>query len=328
MFVRITNMRGVNLNVFDFDYDLVWAAFFMNADEQIYGRYGGRDAESADNILSLAGLRYAMREALAAHRRGSREKVPLAKATLHTVEQYPAAKRLKEGACIHCHQVYDFRREAAQEAGTWRRDDVWVYPLPENLGLTLAVEQGNRVQAVAAYSAASQMGLRAGDVLQRVNALPVASMADVQYALHRSLAEEPIALVWHRDGHRQTGVWQPAPGWRQTDLSWRASTRRLGPPPCVHGEDLTPEEKKALGLSARSLAFRQGNFVTTPARQAGIQQNDIILGVDHKALEMTAGQFCVYIRLHYQVGDTVTFNLLRQGQRLDVPLKLPQRVPF
>jgi S1-C subfamily serine protease len=192
----------------------------------------------------------------------------------------------------------------------------------------LAVDQGNRVQAVVTGSAASQLGLRAGDVLRTVNERPVASIADVQYALHHAPAEGPLVFAWQRDGRHLSGVWQPVAPWRPTDLSWRASTRRLGPPPCVHGEDLTALEKKALGLSPRSLAFRQGNFLTTPARQAGIQQNDIILGVDHKALDMTVGQFCVYLRLTYQIGDTITFQILRKGQRLDVPLKLPAQAPF
>ncbi len=321
-------MRGVNLQVFDFDYDLVWAALFLNADEQIYGRYGSRDAESADKYLSLAGLKYAMQEALAAHRRGVSAKPVSVLPAVRSVEQYPAAKRLKDNACIHCHQVYDFRREAALEAGTWRREDAWVYPLPENLGLTLAVEQGNRVQAVLADSPAGRAGLHPGDVFQMIDRLPVASIADVQYALNRTPAHGSIAVSWQRAGRSMTGELRPAAGWRETDLSWRTSLRRLGPPPSVHGEDLTPEEKKALGLSPARLAFRQGNFVTKAARQAGIQQNDIILGVDNKVLDMTVGQFGVHIRLNYQVGDTITFNLLRNGRRLDVPLKLPPRDPF
>jgi len=301
---------------------------FLNADEKVYGRYGGRTAESPDQFLSRAGLKYAMQEALAAHRREPKEKTPTAVGPPRTVEQYPAAKRLKENACIHCHQVYDFHRQAVQEAGAWQREEVWVYPLPENIGLTLAVDQGNRVQAVAANSAASQAGLRPGDVLRSLHGMPVASIADVQYALQRSPATGSIAIVWQRDGYPMTSALHPVAGWRQTDLSWRASTRQLGPPPCVHGEDLTAEEKEALGLSRKRLAFRQGNFVTPVARQAGIQQHDIILGADHKVLEMTVAQFGVYIRLNYQVGDLITFNLLRQGRRLDVALKLPNRAPF
>jgi predicted metalloprotease with PDZ domain len=321
-------MRGVNLNVFDFDYDLVWAALFMNADETIYGRYGSRDAASADQHLSLAGLRYALREALAAHGRARTEKPPAAPPMVRTVDRYPAAKRLKENACIHCHQAYDFHREELRATSQWQRDEVWVYPLPENVGLSLEVDQGNRVQAVAPHSPAARNGVKKGDTLMSVNGIRVASLADVQYALHRAPARGPIAVTWQHDGKTRAAEWLLAEGWRQTDISWRASTRRVGPPPCVHGEDLTAAEKKALGLSAKRLAFRQGNFVTTAARQAGIRQNDIILGVDQKELEMTAQQFGVYIRLNYRVGDRLTFNMLRDGQRLDLPLKLPSPAPY
>ena len=44
-----------------------------------------------------------------------------------TVAQYPAAQRLTARACVHCHNVYDFRREALQAAGKWRLDEVWGY---------------------------------------------------------------------------------------------------------------------------------------------------------------------------------------------------------
>src|SRR5262245_24227834 len=119
-------MRGVDLHLFDFDYDLTWMGFFLNADGAIYGRYGGRDAESADSRVSLAALSYAMKAALARHRRGEGERPRLRTEPTRTVEQYPAARRLPGRACIHCHQVYDLRRESLQEAGKWRLDEVWV----------------------------------------------------------------------------------------------------------------------------------------------------------------------------------------------------------
>jgi serine protease Do len=326
--VRILNMRGVNLNIFDFDYDLTWAALFLSPDEKIYGRYGSRDADSPGAQLSLAGLRYAMQQALAAHRRGAAGNRPAKASPLRTVEHYAAAKRFKDNACIHCHQVYDFRREELQAAGQWRADDVWVYPLPENIGLTMDIDQGNRIVTVYANSAAERAGLRAGDLLQSVNGYAVASLADVQYALHRAAAQGRIRAVWQRDGHEASADLSLAQGWRITDVSWRPSLRSLGPAPCVRGEDLSADEKKKLGLPAKQLAFRQGNFVAEVARQAGIRQNDIILGVDHKILEMSAQQFSAYLRLTYQIGDRVTFNLLRNGQRLDIPLKLPSPTPY
>ena len=148
-------MRGVNLDVFAFDHDLTWAAFFLNADETVYGRFGGRDGESPDKYLTLSGLKHAMRAALAAHAKEPKAKPTAEPKPARAVEQYAAAGRLKPSACIHCHQVYDFRREDRQAAKKWSLDEVWVYPLPENVGLTVEPDQGDRIKSVQAKSPAA-----------------------------------------------------------------------------------------------------------------------------------------------------------------------------
>src|SRR5436190_1481215 len=117
-------MRGVNLDVFDFDYDLTGAGFFLNADEKVYGRYGGR---------------------------------------------------------------------------------------------------GARVRGVAPGSAAARAGLRPDDVLLSVGGLPVASIADAQYALHRAPARGKVPVAWRRQGRECSASLELAGGWRKTDLSWRWS---------------------------------------------------------------------------------------------------------
>ncbi|SVB76452.1 uncharacterized protein METZ01_LOCUS229306, partial [marine metagenome] len=38
--LRQVEMKGVDLSQFQFDYDLSWAAMFINADGTVYGRYG------------------------------------------------------------------------------------------------------------------------------------------------------------------------------------------------------------------------------------------------------------------------------------------------
>ncbi len=318
-------MRGVDLDLFDFDYDLTWMGFFLSADGIILGRYGGRDAESADSRVSLGGLRYAMQAALERYRHAAARSQAAPPKPPRTVARYPAARRLPERACIHCHQVYDLRRESLQAEGRWRLDEVWVYPLPENVGLTLDIDRGDRVARVAADSAVARLGIRAGDRLLTINGQSIASFADVQYALHRAPARGTVTITWQHDGRTHSGELVLADGWRKTDISWRWSLRGLDPPPGVHGYDLSSEEKKELGLDATRLAFRQGPFVPEPARQAGIRQNDVIVGVDGKELHMTERQFGAYIRLNYKVGDHVTYNLLRNGKRLDVPLRLTGR---
>jgi hypothetical protein len=319
--LRLTRMRGVDLDLFDFDYDLTWMAFFISADEHVYGRYGGRDADSPDGRVSLAGLRYAMSAALEVHRQTKPEPAR-EKTSPRTAEQYPAGKRLFEKSCIHCHQVYDFRRDALQASGKWSLDELWVYPLPENVGLTLEIDRGNRVAKVAADSPAARAGLKSGDQLMRANSIAIASFADLQYALQRAPAKGTIDITWRRGEAEKSATLGLAVGWRRTDISWRWSLRGLDPTPWVQGDDLTEAEKKELRLSPKRLAFRQGPFVAAPARQAGIRSGDVIIGVDGKELEMSARQFGAYVRTRYKVGDTITLNLLRDGKALDVPLKL------
>ena len=45
--MRLVRITGVDLRLFEFDYDLTWFAFFLSADGAVYGRYGGRDATEA-----------------------------------------------------------------------------------------------------------------------------------------------------------------------------------------------------------------------------------------------------------------------------------------
>ena len=324
--VRALNMRGVDLQVFDFDYDLDWAALILTPDEKVIGRFGGRDESGPTRFRTFPGLRYAFEEALKASRPAAGAVQP-GKNRPDTVEKYKAMERVKADACIHCHQVYDFRRQALLEAGKWRKEMVWVYPWPENVGLHLDPLQGNRVERIDAGSAADRLGLKAGAVLRSVNGQRTASFADVQYALHRADGSDGIPVFWEHDGRKREGTLRPPSGWRVTDLSWRASTKKLGPAPSIHGEDISVEQKHRLGLEPKRLAMALGPFLPPVARQAGLRQGDIIVGVDDKRLEMTAGQLDVYIRLEYQPGQKLTYNLLRGGRPESVTLTLPASAP-
>ncbi|MEC8942734.1 MAG: thioredoxin family protein, partial [Verrucomicrobiota bacterium] len=60
--------NGIDLSLFQFDYDLTFAAFFMNADRTIYGRYGTNPSqENPGRDISLQGFIASLEAALKLH---------------------------------------------------------------------------------------------------------------------------------------------------------------------------------------------------------------------------------------------------------------------
>jgi hypothetical protein len=212
-------IAGADLRRFEFDYDLTWFVFFLNADGTIYGRYGGRDAADPETRISMKGLRYAMDRALEAHNAAPPPRALAGKP--ERVEDFEGAKRHR--GCIHCHNVNEFRRAELRAAGKWDRTSVWVYPLPENVGITLDVDAGDRVKAVAPGSAAVKAGLKPGDRIARLNGHTVASFGDASYALHKAPARGAIPVSWVREGKALSGALEVPEGWRKTNLTWRPS---------------------------------------------------------------------------------------------------------
>lgn len=294
----------------------------MNAQGKIYGRFGGRDAKGPDTRNSLAGLHYAMEAALAEHRKNPAAKPALKEAAQKPlyIETRPTAKAYR--GCIHCHQVKEIIRQDEINAGTWNRESVYSYPLPENLGITLDLTRGNLVTTVKPGSLADRAGLKSGDRLQTLNQTSVHSFADAVYGLHKAPFSGMMPITWQRDGKRFDAELTLAPGWRRTNITWRPSLLDMLPSLTVYGEDLTAKEKKALGLDEKRLAFRQDDKVHSAAKAMGVQAGDIILGVDAKKLDMSMEQFLGYIRQNYLIDEPLTLNILRNGKRVDLQVRL------
>ena len=293
--------------------------FFLDAEGKVYARYGGRDGKDPDSRQSLEGLRYTMRSVLEAHGRAEREFAPRSEEGTKYVRDVAGARRR---GCYHCHNVREVLNADLEKKGKWARDRVWRYPLPENVGVELEVDRGNVVKAVRGKSPAATAGLKAGDVLRRLGGMPLHSQADVQFALDKAPKAGAVEIVWQRGGKTERAKLTLPESWRQGDITWRPSMQHFVPSARLYGGDLKPEEKKALGLSAQRLAFRQQHPVPSQPKAAGVRTGDIILGIDGKVLEMDVGDFIHYVARNYLVGDRVTVNLLRDGKRLDLVMPL------
>jgi 2-alkenal reductase len=85
-------------------------------------------------------------------------------------------------------------------------------------------------------------------------------------------------------------------------------------------------------FAANNLDYPGGVLVTevisgTPADDAGLQMNDVILRIDGEQITLNRG--LAAILLDYQPGDEITVTVLREGREIDVQLtlgNLPQEV--
>src|SRR5262245_2732825 len=165
-------MNGVNINLFQFDYDLTWMAFFMDAENHFYARYGGREDGSAESHLTKASLLKVMAEVLKLHEQGqvlSDGSEPAAEPVRTPEDIAPLARELKRnpgGECIHCHQVKGGELQRLREEGKFSRGLVFTYPMPRVVGIEVDPDDQCAVRAVRAASPAAAAGVLPGDRLR------------------------------------------------------------------------------------------------------------------------------------------------------------------
>ncbi|MEQ8787416.1 MAG: Trx7/PDZ domain-containing (seleno)protein [Pirellulaceae bacterium] len=332
--VRIIQTNSLNLDLFQYDYDMSWSAMFMSADGAIYGRYGTRSAggPGSDKHLSPVGFRLAAERALALHDDYPANREQLAgkrgepgeyrrPTEIPGLTDRPATATTRQN-CIHCHMVKDYAIRAKWEAGRLTEKDLWVYPMPQQIGMTMDDEQGLKVKSVESGSPAGKAGIAAGDELVSISGQPLISLADIQWVLHNTPSDAELAVVVSRNGATQSKTLSLSGDWKKADIAWRPSTwygLRQG----VKIEPLTAQEKAARGLDAEQLALQvKGLFGKggPKLKQAGLRQNDVIVAVDGKTDAMTETDFLVYLRLERGPKDRITFSVLRDGGRSDVTL--------
>lgn len=172
--VRLVQMKGVDLRTFQFDWDLTWHVFFLNPDGAIYGRYGTRAGARNNQMthISLDSFKRAMQRSLELHRAYPANKTALAgkrgpEPEYRFAETAPDLVKLAGATtsrnCIHCHMAGEALLKARRARGTLSAADIWSFPLPENVGLRMDLEDDLRVRSVAPGSAAARSGIAAGD---------------------------------------------------------------------------------------------------------------------------------------------------------------------
>jgi serine protease Do len=336
--VRMVQANAMDLTLFQFDYDLTFAAFFMNADHTLYARFGSRSQhKEAEKDISIEGFREALAAALELHRNYPRNKQALAgkqpkPVKVKAPEQYPSlAGKYKptldyEGqvvrSCLHCHQVREAERDSYRANRQPIPDEVlFPYPMPDTIGLELDPKQKARVQDVTAGSAAAKGGFVAGDEILSFGGQPILSIADVQWVLHNAPQPARISAVVRRDSKTRNLAIELGPQWRQAaDISWRATTwdlRKMATGGLVLKEASEPRQ----GVGLRVDYVGQYNEHAA-GKKAGFQKGDAFISADGQSTPMTEGQFLRYMLQNKMPGARVPVGVSRGGQNVELQLPM------
>ena len=318
-------MVGIDVGLYDFDRHNAIYFFIVSPDEQIYLRYGGRDAVSADSYLDLDSLVLALEAGLAEHERWATRLLP---AHPRPDALFPRdMKRLREvemnrGRCVECHMIGDYAAVDKELVGTLdKARDMFRSPDIRNIGIHLDVPQGLVVER--ADGPAQAAGLQSGDHIVGFAGTDVLSFGDLLYvydALDRSATH--LDLTVERPDAGLVGLTIELPKlWWVYDIDYRYWS--IDPVTYLRTTLLTRERKRALGLRPDGFACEvtRVNPRATVLGLHEIRPGDVVYAVDGVESDPAIPDCLLYLRLNVTAGSETTLGMVRDGARLDMTVR-------
>ncbi len=346
--VRLVKANDLDLTLFQFDYDLTLAVFFMNADKTIYGRYGSRSSrDDATKEMTTAGLAESMSAALALHQRYPANKKYLegkqAVATEYkTPNDFPSLRgKFKktldyQGAvtksCMHCHEVRDAHRQIYRSAGKPIPDRLlFPNPSPAVVGLSLDPRRRAVVTGVDDSSPAEESGFQPGDEILMLDGQAILSLADIQWVLHNAESSDQLEVTVRRNGKSLPLTLTLEDGWRRgSDISWRVSSwplRRMGTGG-LSFETASTAQRREASVAENELALvikHVGQYgAHAAAKRAGFRKGDMVVSFNGQSDDMSASQLLAYTAQETKPGQQISVIVFRDGGRLELTLPMQE----
>jgi serine protease Do len=322
---RITRMDDIDVGLFDRDWNNTLYYFMMNADEQIYMRYGGRDARSPDSYLNLGSLELALAKGLELHsryQRGEIKKVDRPKPLFPQEIPLLVERTISRHACVECHLIGDYLNVHRELDGKLDKlTHMYRSPDIRTLGIELDVPKGLVVKEVR--DAAAAAGMTPGDRIATINGTSVWTFGDLQYHYDKvNRGAQQIRMSVDRDGTLVDLSIMLPERWWWTDLTFRQWT--IEPRVYFDSVPLTDQEKRDLGLGnkgAFASKVKRVDMFAEMTKSHELRVGDIVFGVDGVQRDEVANTAELFIKLRKTAGETVTLDVIRDGKRMQMKLK-------
>ena len=321
--VRVVRMDDVDIGLFDRDWNNAIYFFVLNADEQIYMRYGGREWRSPDTYNSLDSLRIALEQGLALHQQylqGSLPKQERPKPKFPREMPLLVERTFAQRQCVECHLIGDFQNIQRERDGVLDKlSQLYRSPDIKTIGILLDVPKGLVIKEATGAIAAA--GMKAGDRISAWNGVPVYTYGDVLYRYDKvDRRATRLKITVDREGRPVDLNVNLPPQWWWTDLRFRQSS--VDPRLDFEDRPLTAEEKRKLGLKPDGFAS-QVKYVAEFAslrKSHDLHLGDIIIAVNGVERDQFAHTAELYLKLHTKAGESANLEVIREGKRITMPL--------
>jgi len=322
--VRVVRMDDVDIGLFDRDWNNAIYFFVLNADEQIYMRYGGRESQSPDTYNSLDSLRIALEQGLVLHQQYLRGELPkrerpksLSPREMPLLVERTFARR----QCVECHLIGDFQNIQRERDGVLDKlTHLYRSPDIKTIGISLDVPKG--LVVMEATGAAAAAGMKPGDRIAAWNGVPVWTFGDVQYQYDKvDRRAKGLKITVDRSGKPLDLTVELPPRWWWTDLRFRQSS--VDPRLDFEDRPLSGDEKQKLGLKPDGFAS-QVKYVSEFAkirRTHDLRVGDVIVAVDGVERDEFAHTPEPLLKLHTKAGESAKLEVIRDGKRITMPLQ-------
>ncbi len=197
-------------------------------------------------------------------------------------------------------------------------------------------DKGAEIAAVTSKSAAEKAGLKKGDVITKIGDKKIEDASDVSEAVRAKKPGDKVNITYLRNGKEQKTTAE-LDKWK--GISAIAAPRFRSTTPMPPNIEMAPFEnlrnsfvfsdRPRLGLSIQDTDDGKGVKVLevddeSNAANAGIKENDIILGIDDKEVKST-DDITRTIRDNKDKYN-FTFKILRDGKTQNVEVKMPRRL--
>ncbi len=321
---RVVRMDNIDIGLFDYDRNNTLYFFLLNGDEEIYMRYGGRDATGPDAYLNLASLEIALERGLELHRKKQAgEWKPPARPSPDFAKNYPllVERTIARNQCVECHLIGDFQNQHRELDGTLDKlKHLYRSPDIKTIGIQLDVPKGLAIKE--AKGAAAAAGMKPGDRIAAVDGTPVWTFADLQHRYDQvERKAERVRFTVDRDGKPVDLDIALAPRWWLSDIRYKQLT--IDPRPYFESRPLDAAAKAKLGLDPAGFAseVRHVDMFAQVMKSNELKVGDIVTAVDGTVKDEMADTPELYIKLRRKAGDSVTVDVIRDGKRMRMPVK-------